>query len=105
MKYQEQGVVDIWLDMQDREAFALGELSGFSVAETIEGGQYKERVHLTTISLRDSDKTWWSYQWSEDVEGWSTEGNDYTMDDSIHRVRPIELGLDRKVLDWVRVKK
>lgn len=104
MKYQDEDVLHIELDFEDREAFALGWLRGFNEIDTIDGGPFKDRVCMTTICERESDQSFWSFQWSEHVKAVGTDLNDYKMDSQIHRVDRIVIGTTRTVVDWVRSK-
>lgn len=91
----------IQLDYRDRGEFALGNLPGFVEVEVIDGGQFKDRICLTTICRRE-DGSYWSLQWSEAANVFNSESNDYNMDSYIHRVDRIEISMTRKVVDWVR---
>lgn len=92
----------IELSHDDRGRFALGYLPGFIEVSVIDGGPFKDRICLTTICMREVDESYWSFQWSEDLEAEGTGGNDYNMDSYIHRVDRLVIGTTRKVVDWVR---
>ena|ERR1700757_4076365 len=102
--YQDRIALDIEIDPRDREDFALGYYPGFIEIDTIDSGQFKDRVCLTTILERLSDNTYWSFQWSEAIETPGTEGNDYNMDNYMHKIRRVQIGEAWRVVDWVRVK-
>jgi hypothetical protein len=102
VKYQDPDAFHLELDQEDREAFALGYLPGFTEIDTIDGGPFKDRVCFTTICERESDESFWSYQWSEHLNAVGTDQNDYGMDGHIHRVDRIIIGITRTCVDWVR---
>jgi hypothetical protein len=92
----------IELEFEDRADFALGYLYGFDEVEVIDGGDFKDRVCLTTICRRSEDDSYWSFQWSECSNGVDTSSNDYNMDSYIHRVQKIEVTTMKTCVDWVR---
>lgn len=94
----------IQLSYQERADFALDKHPRFIEVETIDGGLFKDRRCFTTICIREWDDSFWSFQWSEEIEAAGIEGHDFNMDSYIHRVNPVRLASTGRILDWVRAK-
>lgn len=102
--YQDPDVLHIEIEFEDRELFALGDLPGFEGVDFIESGQMKDAMCMTSICRRESDDSFWSYEWCEHLEAAGTDQNDYTVDSYIHRVNRVIIGKTRTVVDWVRAR-